>query len=76
VTPITYDRWGHNVTSLSPLRERRLLQMAWDPRHDHKRHYGEYCFLMRHGFVQWHLGTAFLTEAGAMRLYDLMSEGI
>jgi len=74
--PITYDRWDTHVTGLSPLRERRLLQMAWSPRYDHKRHYGEYCFLMWKGFVRWHLGTAFLTEAGATRLYELMSEGV
>jgi len=69
--PITYDRWGMTVTGLSPLRERRLLQMARSPRHNHKRHYGEYCFLRWEGLIQWSLGTAFLTPAGEARLLEL-----
>lgn len=69
--PVTYDQWDYRVTALSPLRERRLLQMAWHFTGNHKRHYGEYCFLMGEGLVRWCLGTAFLTEAGQARLKEL-----
>ena len=57
--PVTKDQWDFHVIALSPLRERRLLQMAWHGCGDHKAHYGEFLFLMRERLIQWHLGTAF-----------------
>lgn len=76
MSPVTWDRYGFWVTALSPLRERRLLQMAWHCTGDHKSHYGEYCFLIYAGLVQWSLGTAFLTMAGRERLDQLLAEGV
>ena len=74
--PVTYDRWGYTIVALSPLRERRLLQMAQNTSGNHKQHYGEYCFLIYQGYVEWSLGTAFLSEAGKERLTLLLGDGV
>lgn len=58
---------------ISRLRKKRLLLLA---RHggDHKRWYGQYCELMKQGLVSWTLGIAFLTDDGAIELYELERE--
>ncbi len=77
MSPVTYDRWGHHVIAMTPLRQRRLLQAAWHrPTINHKAFYGQYCYLIWEGWVQWHLGTAFLTDAGKERLDQLLEEGV
>lgn len=74
--PIILDKYEYRVIGLSPLRERRLLQMAWHLTGSHKQHYPEYCYLMGEGLVQWSLGTAFLTEAGIARMNQLLEQGV
>ena len=75
--PVTWDRWDSHVIHMTPLRERRLLQAAWArPTINHKAFYGQYCYLMGKGLVQWHLGTAFLTTVGEARLAELLEEGV
>lgn len=74
--PFEYDKWEYRIVAMSPLRERRLLQMAWYMTGHHKQHYPEYCYLMGEGLVQWSLGTAFLTEAGIARMNELVESGV
>lgn len=71
MSPVERNEW--TVTGLSPLRERRLLRMAWIGGFNHKAFYSQYCRLMADGLVQWVLGSAFLTEAGKARLAELES---
>jgi hypothetical protein len=58
---------------ISRLRKKRLLYLA---RHggDHKRWYSQYCELIKQGLVTWTLGMAFLTDDGAIELYELERE--
>lgn len=70
MSPVTRSDNG-TVDALSPLRERRLLQMAWHQSCDHKRFYSQFRYLMWEGLVRWHLGGAFLTQHGKERLDKL-----
>ena len=74
MNPVTRDPAGGFVTALSPLRERRLLQMAWHQTCDHKRFYSQFRFLQWEGHVRWAMGGAFLTEAGRERLAQLEAQ--
>jgi len=58
---------------MTRLRKKRLLLLA---RHggDHKRWYSQYCELINQGLVQWALGTAFLTDDGAIELFEMETE--
>lgn len=38
---------------------------------DHQRWYSQYCELMKDGLVNWTLGHAFITDDGAIELYEL-----
>lgn len=55
---------------MTELRRKRLLLLA---KHggDHKRWYKEYCELQNKGLVSWAIGTAFLTDEGAIELYEM-----
>ena len=55
---------------MTRLRRKRLLLLA---KHggDHKRWYGQYCELMKEGLVKWMIGTAILTDEGAIELYEM-----
>ena len=75
--PVTYDRWEHRITTMTPLRERRLLAAAWGrPSINHKAFYSQYLYLMGLGLIRWLMGTACLTEAGQERLRELIEEGV
>lgn len=58
---------------MTRLRKKRLLLLA---RHggDHKRWYSQYCKLQNKGLVVWQLGMAFLTDEGAIELYEMENE--
>lgn len=55
---------------MTRLRRKRLLLLA-KYGGDHKRWYSQYCELMREGLVKWMLGMAFLTDDGAIELYEM-----
>lgn len=69
--PVTRGRGGYYVTGLSPLRELRLLKMAYKGNFHHKRFYSQYCYLIGKGYVQWALGHAFITAEGIDRMFEL-----
>lgn len=71
--PVTRNEDG-SVTRLSFLRERRLLQMAWHRKCDHKRFYSQFCHLMWRGLVRWDLGAASLTQQGHSRMKMLVEK--
>jgi len=58
---------------MTRLRKKRLLLLA---RHggDHKRWYSQYCELINQGLVKWALGAAFLTDDGAIELFEMETE--
>ena len=55
---------------MTRLRKKRLLLLA---KHggDHKRWYSQYLVLQREGLITWQIGCAFLTEEGAIELWEL-----
>jgi len=55
---------------LTRLRKKRLLLLARDGG-DHKRWYSQYCELMKEGLITWQIGSAFLTDEGAIELYEM-----
>ena len=75
-SPLVWDEYGHRVVRLSPLRTRRLLQMAEQPGFNHKAFYGQYCRLMEEGWAGWVIGMAYLTPDGQQHLASLLQEGI
>ena len=58
------------MVAVTRLRKKRLLLLA---RHggDHKRWYSQYCKLISEDLITWQLGTAFLTDDGAIELYEM-----
>ena len=58
------------MVAVTRLRKKRLLLLA---RHggDHKRWYSQYCKLINEDLIIWQLGTAFLTDDGAIELYEM-----
>lgn len=61
---------------MTPLRERRLLQMAWQAGFNHKVFYSQYCYLQRRGFTGWQIGMAYLLPDGEKRLAALIEQGV
>ncbi len=55
---------------MTPLRRKRLLQLASKPA-DHKSYYSQYCVLMREDLVRWCIGHASLTTKGEEELKRL-----
>jgi hypothetical protein len=55
---------------MTRLRKKRLLLLARDGG-DHKRWYSQYCKLMKEGLITWQIGIAFLTDEGAIELYEM-----
>jgi len=55
---------------LTRLRKKRLLLLARDGG-DHKRWYSQYCELIKEGLITWQIGIAFLTDEGAIELYEM-----
>lgn len=60
---------------MTPMRERRLLQMAAQAGFNHKAFYGQYCYLQRRGFTGWQIGMAYLLPDGVERLAALIEQG-
>lgn len=58
---------------MTRLRKKRLLLLA---KHggDCKRFYSQYCELIKEDLITWALGMAFLTDEGAIELYELERE--
>ena len=58
---------------MTRLRKKRLLLLA---RHkgDCKRWYSQYLHLQNEGLVNWQLGSAFLTDEGAIELDEMEKE--
>jgi hypothetical protein len=61
------------MQTMTRLRKKRLLLLA---RHggDHKRWYSQYLKLQRQGLITWHFGSAFITDEGAIELYEMENE--
>ena len=58
---------------MTRLRKKRLLLLA---RHggNCSHWYSQYCELIKQGLVSWTLGMAFLTDEGAIELYEMEKE--
>ena len=58
---------------MTRLRKKRLLLLA---RHkgDCKRWYSQYLHLQNQGLITWAMGMAFLTDEGAIELYEMETE--
>jgi len=59
---------------MNDLREKRLLLIAQSANCDHKCWYAQYLVLIRKGYIQWTMGTAFLTDLGMEKLKEYMHE--
>ena len=58
---------------MTRLRRKRLLLLARDGG-DHKRWYSQYIKLQSEGLITWQIGSAFLTDEGAIELYEMEKE--
>ena len=58
---------------MTRLRKKRLLLLA---KHggDCKRWYSQYLKLLNEGLIIWQIGHAFLTDEGAIELYEMENE--
>lgn len=73
--PVTMDENNWRVESITPLRRRRLLQLAGQPFH-HKAFYSQYCLLIGEGLCGWTIGFAYRLPAGDEELARLIEQGI
>lgn len=64
--------WHQKDEYISELRCKRLLLLAQRPMW-HKRFYHHYYYLVYEGLINWHFGTAFLTDKGKKELDRLMN---
>jgi len=58
---------------LTRLRKKRLLLLARSGG-DHKRWYSQYLKLQNEGLITWQIGSAFLTDEGAIELYEMENQ--
>lgn len=73
--PVEMDEYGHRVIGMTPLRRRRLIEMAGQG-FNHKAFYGQYCFLIGEGLCGWTIGFAYRTPEGEEELKRLKAKGI